>query len=427
MKQLDWPTEDSKHRIVMGLERMRQFMSLLGNPHQQLQGVIHIAGTNGKGSTAAFLESLLTAHGHTVNKYTSPHLVHWNERITLQGQPISDSLLLDYGKRCHELTMIYDISLSHFEALTVLAFLAFYQHPADFVILETGLGGRLDATNIIDRPLCTVITPIGLDHCEFLGTTLEKIAYEKSGIIKPNVPCIVSRQEPIVTETVRALGLNLTDELYLADTDYYLNNNHNLTLTSNKQVIEFTIPQPLLMPGSHQVENLALAVATLLLGAKLPISDKEITYAVSDTMWPARLQNISQAVKSAKEIFYKYDEIWLDVTHNADGAKSLSVWISSSVCDSFVIIVQLTRDRSYFDFLLPLIKTNRIVAVIVIDASPNDIERLQQLAQCDIILCSTLHSAYQLLVSRTHLHQSQVLFCGSHSLAGQILEEHSLR
>ena len=194
MKIPFWP--DAKiHNIELGLSRVLQLLERLGNPHLKLPPAIHIAGTNGKGSTLAFLRAIFEESGLKIHTYTSPHLVNFNERILLAGKEISDDFLNEILTECKKAAEIFpQIQVTFFEGTTVATFLAFSRVPADLLLLETGMGGRLDATNVLPEVLCSVITPISFDHEEFLGNTLAKIAYEKAGIIKKNCPVVIGKQ-----------------------------------------------------------------------------------------------------------------------------------------------------------------------------------------------------------------------------------------
>jgi dihydrofolate synthase/folylpolyglutamate synthase len=204
-----WPALLKTHHNRVDLEKMRILMRELGNPHLKLPQIIHIAGTNGKGSTCAYLKAIFENAGYRVHVYTSPHLLQFNERIVLNGTPIFDDYLFEICERVRNIVEKHNLIHSFFEATTAAAFIAFSEVPADILIMETGLGGRLDATNIIENPLATIITPISYDHMEYLGPTLPIIAAEKAGIIKPKAPCIISAQ----TKEVFDILLNKCNEM----------------------------------------------------------------------------------------------------------------------------------------------------------------------------------------------------------------------
>lgn len=288
-----WPDPNGVWNIDLGLDRVLALLARLGNPHLKLPPMVHIAGTNGKGSTLAFLKAMLEAAGHRVHRYTSPHLVHFNERIELAGKPIPDDILYDALERCR-IAAGDDIPVTFFEGTTVAAFLAFHEHPADVLLLETGMGGRLDATNVVPNPICTIITPIGYDHMEFLGDTLAKIAAEKAGILKPGVPCVLAAQSPdamaVFIETARRLNAPLLQE----SLDWH-------------PVAEDI---PLGLHGAHQRQNAGAALAALR-HIPLNVTEAQQHAGLQHASWPGRLQLLQ-------------DNIWLDGSHNEAGAQVLA-------------------------------------------------------------------------------------------------------
>lgn len=279
--------------IDLTLDRILHVLSRLGNPQHRLPPVVHVAGTNGKGSTIAFLQAILEGQGYKVHTYTSPHLIRVNERIKIAGKDISDIKLPGYIERVKAAAS--SIELSYFEELTAAAFLAFSEHTADFCLLEVGLGGRLDATNVITPAVC-VITPISLDHQEYLGDTLRNIAQEKTGIIKHRIPVVCATQRnsdvmKIITEKAKALSCDLILPGSLA------------------------VDIPLGLLGAHQYENAAAAVAAAkVLLPKIP--EERVLSFLKNAVWPGRLQ----------KIFDAYD-IWVDGAHNQDGIAALSIEI----------------------------------------------------------------------------------------------------
>ncbi|WHQ46888.1 MAG: bifunctional folylpolyglutamate synthase/dihydrofolate synthase [Candidatus Midichloria sp.] len=315
MKLPHWPVPYGKKAIDLGLSRIKKMLSKIGNPHLKLPPVIHVAGTNGKGSTIAYLKAILELAGYKVHQYISPHLVRFNERIMLAGQEIEDDFLTEITEEC--CVAARDMQLTFFEGTTAAAFLAFSRVKADILLLETGLGGRLDATNVIDNPLMSVITPISLDHVEYLGNTVAFIAKEKAGIIKKN--CVISWQlseamEVLVQECER-VGAN-----YYAwgkHWDFSGDQNHFL-FNSNGLTLEFPIPS---LYGLHQIVNAATAIAAVNLLNDFNISKQHIDYGLTHTVWPARLQKITSGVLF--EMLEAGSEMWLDGAHNIGGAQML--------------------------------------------------------------------------------------------------------
>lgn len=292
----------------------------LGNPHRALPPVIHVAGTNGKGSTIAFMRAILESAGYRVHVYTSPHLIRFNERIVIAGAEIGDRLLetlLD-----ETLAANAEMEQTFFEITTALAFAAFARHPADVLLLETGLGGRLDSTNVVERPLASVITTLSYDHTEFLGGTIAAIAGEKAGIMKRGCPVIVAHQSfPETIPVLRARAEDL-DCPFAAAGDGW-----QMTRTADAAQVGFNVqtrvrilndlPLPAL-PGAHQVRNAATAVATLMIQDALAIPDAAFAAGLRSATWPARLQRIESASLPSGW------ELWLDGGHNDSAAAVLA-------------------------------------------------------------------------------------------------------
>lgn len=316
--QLDRLASLSPGRDVLGLERITALMERLGNPHLKLPPVFHVAGTNGKGSTCAFLRAAIEAAGYTTHVYSSPHLVRFNERIRLAGTLITDAELaplleevLDAGG---------DIGASFFEVTTAAAFLAFARTPADACIVEVGLGGRLDATNVIAQPIVTAIAQLGIDHERFLGTTIEDIAAEKAGIAKPQVPLVTMRYPPSVearvTAVARTAGAPVSPEgknwFWAADDGH---------LTYRDAAGKVQTPLPVLV-GPHQPGNLALAIAMLHHQKTLTIPPDAFVAAAEHATWPARMQLLGDGPLT--RLLPPGSEIWLDGGHNAAAGASVA-------------------------------------------------------------------------------------------------------
>ncbi len=308
-------TGDSK--IALGFrDPYLQLLEKLGNPHLNLPPTIHVAGTNGKGSTIAMLHAVLEEARYSVHSYTSPHLIKFNERIMLSGLNITDEYLESLIDQALELNSSND--LTFFEITTALAFKAFADNPADILLLETGLGGRLDCTNVIERPLLTIITRIAMDHTEFLGDTLEEIAAEKAGIIKGNVPCVIGTNAQEVTAILNTHSPNPILAPSLGQTSSPLSPNY---VKSNGGLMG-----ALSLEGAHQLENAATAITALqTIADKFPITEEQIQRGLANIKWPARLQNITSHFTAPKST-----EIWLDGGHNANAAQALSSWANQN-------------------------------------------------------------------------------------------------
>lgn len=308
--------------IDLSLDRVLRLLDTLGNPHKQLKGVVHVAGTNGKGSTVAHMRSMLEAADKRVHMFTSPHLVRFHERIVLGGpgggREISESALCDALLRVEAANA--GAPITFFEITTVAAFLVFAEQPADFVLLETGLGGRLDATNVIDQPALTVITPISRDHERFLGADLSGIAFEKAGILKKGVPCIVSRQEPAVFDVIEKRARELDAPLITQGQEWDAFEQHGrLVFQTDTSLLDLPLPR---LAGRHQMDNAGTALAAIRALAGQTVSTNALAKGLKSAHWPARLQNLTDSTLSAH--VPEGSEIWLDGGHNEAAAKILA-------------------------------------------------------------------------------------------------------
>lgn len=330
MKFPTWPNPLGYRDVKLGLDRVYDLLERVGNPHKLLPPTIHVAGTNGKGSTIAFLASILTEAKYKVHLYTSPHLVEFNERIVLAGKEIEDDFLEDLLDECRYAANKHPkIEVTFFEGITVAAFLAFSKIKADILLLETGMGGRLDATNVIEDVLLSIITPISLDHTEFLGKTIEDIAFEKAGIIKNSSLVIAGKQEKSVLEIIEEQAIKKKSKVYSF--------NHKFTakeqIGSNNIIFEMNqmsmiLPLPFLA-GKHQIENAGMAIAaTLLIQNHFKISNKNIGNGIANAYWPARLEPILSG--DLFNLLPSNYDLFLDGGHNEGGAKIIANWINNN-------------------------------------------------------------------------------------------------
>ncbi|WP_404339085.1 bifunctional folylpolyglutamate synthase/dihydrofolate synthase [Sphingomonas sp. MMS12-HWE2-04] len=321
-RQLDRLTLLSPGADILGLERITRLLDRVGNPQLRLPPVFHIAGTNGKGSTCAFLRAAIEAAGHTAHVYSSPHLVRFNERIRLAGSLIEDAVLapllaevLDAGG---------DIGASFFEVTTAAAFLAFARVPADALILEVGLGGRLDATNVIADPAATAIAQLGIDHQAFLGDTLGQIAAEKAGIAKPGRPLVTMAYPPEIASIVRAAA-DAAGATVRSEGEAWSYTIENDALLYRDALGSLETPLPVLA-GSHQPANLALAIATLRHQESIVLPNSAFAAAARDARWPARMQRLGEGPLTA--LLPPGTALWLDGGHNANAADAVSAAIA---------------------------------------------------------------------------------------------------
>lgn len=306
-------------RIDLNLDRMQRILAALDHPEQKLPPVIHVAGTNGKGSTVAFLRAILEAAGLRVHVYTSPHLVRINERFRLGhaggGLFATDAQIEDAFAECERANNNQPITL--FEIETAAAFVLFAQNPADVLLLEVGLGGRLDATNVVDKPLASVITPIGMDHVEFLGETLASIAGEKAGIIKQGVPVISAEQRPDAQAVIEQTARRMHAPLSSGTQEWHVHIEHGrLVYQDERGLLDLTAPR---LFGRHQFDNAGLAIATLRAIDAFKIDAHAYETGIARAEWPARMQRLTSGA------LFNFApggaELWLDGGHNADGGR----------------------------------------------------------------------------------------------------------
>jgi dihydrofolate synthase/folylpolyglutamate synthase len=306
--------------IDLGLGRVTRTLDRLDRPHHRLPPTFHVAGTNGKGSTCAYLRAIVEASGASAHAFISPHLVRYNERIVLAGQEISDEAFIDAIMRVDRAAG--DDELTFFEAITCAAFVAFAETPADFLILEVGLGGRLDATNVLERPLAAVVAPIGFDHMNFLGDTIESIAREKAGIFRRGAPAVVGVQSAEAMAT-------LEDAARVAGARWFgfgqswshQTENGRLIYQDEDRLCDLDAPR---LAGAHQFDNAALSVAAIR-AAGLSLTDEELSRGVASARWPARLQPLHEGrLVALIRTGAPGADIWLDGGHNPHAALALA-------------------------------------------------------------------------------------------------------
>lgn len=303
-------------RIDLVLDRILGLLTTLGSPQRRLPPVLHVAGTNGKGSICAFLRAMLEAQGLRVHVYTSPHLVRFHERIRIAGRLIEEDELADTLEECEHANA--DAPITIFEITTAAAVLAFARHPADALVLEVGLGGRYDATNVIDQPRVTAIAPVGVDHQEFLGTSLADIAAEKAGIIKRGVPVVVGPQEDVPRDVIARAAEALAAPAFLFGQDFFAHQEQGrMVYQDEKGLLDLPLPR---LVGRHQIDNAAVAIAALRAGGfgLEPAFEKGLRTAE----WPARMQRLSRG--PLIDLAPRNAEVWLDGGHNPHGAAAVA-------------------------------------------------------------------------------------------------------
>lgn len=401
-----WPIPLGHKPIDLGLERVHALLGALGNPHHKLPPVIHIAGTNGKGSTLAFIRAILEAAGYTTHSYISPHLVCFNERITLAGEMITDEYLYEILEECRLASA--DIPATFFEGTTVAALLAFSRIKADIVLLETGLGGRLDATNVLEHPALSVITPVSFDHTEFLGNTLYDIAGEKAGILKARTPAIISQQEP---EAMASIQARAQAPLFAYGKDWHAAkiDNHLHYHEGDYRLIS---PMPNLY-GDHQIINAGTAITAIRHLEGFTVEDNAILTGLQTAKHHARMQRLDDRPTG--------QELWLDGGHNPSAGHALAQVAAHWNDQPLHLITAMLQGKDGYGFFAPLAGNVTSVTCITIPHDPNSksAEALAAEAQKAGI---DAHTATSLEDALLHIPPTgRILICGSLYLAGYVL------
>ncbi|MHA7060865.1 bifunctional folylpolyglutamate synthase/dihydrofolate synthase [Azospirillum argentinense] len=408
--------------IDLSLDRVHRLLAALGHPERRLPPVVHVAGTNGKGSTLAFLRAMLEAAGLRVHVYTSPHLVRFHERIRLAGTLIDDDRLAALLEECEAANGGGPITF--FEVTTVAALLAFAREPADVVLLETGLGGRLDATNVVDRPAVTAITRISYDHRQFLGDTLEAIAGEKAGIFKPGVPAVIYPQP--AEEAARTLAIRAETVGAPVPGWSVTPTEGGFRFESDRRRIELPLPG---LAGAHQILNAGVALACL---DHLPVKvgDAAVRRGLAAVEWPARLQRLTRG-PLAEALPAGWD-LWLDGGHNDSAGEVLAIqaarWAEEEPKRPLLLVYGMLASKEPREFLGPLapfVTVARTVAIPGEEASLPAEDTAAATRACgiaDSAAAADVGSALEDLTGRVD-GPARVLICGSLYLAGTVLAE----
>ena len=414
--------------IDLSLGRLRQLLSKLGNPERHLPPIIHVAGTNGKGSTIAYMRAALEASGLAVHVMTSPHLVRFNERIRLAGQLITDDNLVAVLNACEKANG--DDQITYFEVTTAAAFLAFRDCPADILLLETGLGGRLDASNVVEQPLLTAISPVSMDHQNFLGDSLAGIALEKAGILKPGVLGVIGPQDPVGAQVIEREAAKVGAPLLRQGHDWQAHAAAGgLEFQSKKGTLHLPLPG---LPGVHQVQNAGLALACLQNLDGFSLSQQALSAGLRDVQWPARLQRLRQGPLS--KMLGPKGELWLDGGHNPDAAASLAETLEGWHRNDgepqprpLHLIMGMLANKDAGGYLAPFKALTPKVQAISIPyeeaaMAPDQIIAAATASGLDATLADDVPSA---LAAITKAHTDgpapRVLICGSLYLAGSVL------
>lgn len=411
---------------VLGLERITRLLARLGDPHLRLPPVFHVAGTNGKGSTCAFLRAALEASGYRVHSYTSPHLVRFNERIRLSGTLIDDAALAEL--LAEVLDVADGIEASFFEVTTAAAFLAFSRQPADACVIEVGLGGRLDATNVLPTAAVCGIAALGLDHEAFLGDTLAKIAAEKAGIAKRGVPLVTMSYPAEIAAVIAARAADAAAPLIVEQRDWSYRVQGDMIVYGDASGGE-TLPLPSL-PGTHQAGNLALATAMLRHQRALAVPPRAIGQGARSAFWPARLQRLSPG--PLVDLAPSATSVWLDGGHNASAGAALARALEKIPdAHGLTMILGMLANKDPRGFLEPLAPfVARLIAVPVPDHACHPPAALVQIATefgiADRVTANDIQGAMGLVARADAAGRAPtVLIAGSLYLAGEVLERNN--
>lgn len=404
--------------IDLVLDRVWRLLDALDHPEHDLPPVIHIAGTNGKGSTQAMIRAGLEAAGKSVHAYTSPHLARFHERIRLAGTFISEPALMQVLEECEIANG--GAPITYFEITTVAGILAMARTPADFTLLEVGLGGRLDATNVVESPALTIITPISIDHTQYLGETLAEIAAEKAGIIKRGVPCIVGPQPDEAMEVIEARAARLGAPLLAYGQHWHVWEERGRLIYQDEHGLR-DLPLPRLI-GHHQVINAGAAIAAL---RHLGFDDAAFEAALTDAYWPARMQRLTTGPLNDAA---PKAELWLDGGHNPAAGIALAEALDRLPNRPTYMVCGMLNTKDVGGYLKPLARhAERLYAVSIPDAQATlpasataDAARADGM---DAVESESVLAAVQEIVSTAP--EARILICGSLYLAGHILQDNA--
>lgn len=402
--------------IDLTLDRMHRILAALDHPERALPPVIHLAGTNGKGSTQAMIRAGLEAAGQRVHAYTSPHLARFHERIRLAGQIIPEpdlAALLDEVEAQNGASPI-----TFFEVTTAAALLAFARTPADYTLLEVGLGGRLDATNVIDHPALTVITPVSIDHTQYLGETLPEIAGEKAGILKRGAPCIVGPQQDAALAVIEARAERLGCPLHVAGQHWHVRAEADRLIFEDETGL-LDLPLPALR-GPHQIDNAGAAIAALRV---LGFGPDACEAAVTRAEWPARMQRLRHGplVEAAGDC-----DLWLDGGHNPAGGQAIAATLAAMPPRPTHLICGMLNTKDIDGYLRPLADQAASLTAVSIPGEPNTLPAQATAAAARRVglPAQTTETVLAAIQSLRHTQgPCRMLICGSLYLAGQVLRE----
>ena len=408
--------------IDLSLGRVERLLAALGHPERRVPPVVHVAGTNGKGSVLAYLRGMFEAAGRRVHVYTSPHLVRFNERIRLAGRLVEEEALTGLLEECERANGGEPITF--FEITTAAAFLAFERTSADLLLLETGLGGRLDATNVIDRPLATAITPVSFDHKQFLGDTLAAIAGEKAGILKPGIPAAIGPQPAEALRVIEARARAIDAPLHRFGAEWSVEPEGEGLIYRGPSGAR-RLPSPNL-PGRHQIDNAGVALACLdILGPSYGLSDAQIAAGLRRAEWPARLQRLTRGPLAA--LLPRGSELWLDGGHNQAAGEVLAEMAKGWRDRPLHLVFGMLDTKEPREFLKPLAPLVRSLIAVPIPGEHASLTAAQVAEHARAVgipakEASGVDAAVAAIASAAS-GACRILICGSLYLAGSVLAE----
>ena len=416
--------------IDLSLDRIKRLLDRLDNPQKSLPATFHIAGTNGKGSVSAYLRAMLEAAGYGVHAYTSPHLVRFHERIRLAAHPhsmeIDEAYLARLLDECESVNAGEPITF--FEITTCVALLAFARAEADALILEVGMGGRLDTTNVVERPALSIITPIDLDHQAFLGETIELIAGEKAGILKPGVPAVIGLQKDAARDVIEARAAALGVPLFVAGQDFssHAEQGH-LVYQDAFGLLDLPLPRLL---GQHQIENAGIAICALRQAAMLPLETDAIAQGLRKVDWPARMQRLTHG--PLVERLPAHGELWLDGGHNPQAGRAIAhlmADLDAARPAPLFLITGMKETKDAGGYFAPFAGLAAHVETIAIPddpacLSPDTLAEAARSAGLDAHPAASLDEAFAHAIARAGATSPRILICGSLYLAGAVLTHH---
>lgn len=407
----------------LSLGRITDLLDKLGDPHLKIPPVFHVAGTNGKGSTLAFIRSILEASGYRVHVHTSPHLVNWNERYRLTGSLVDDDTLADAIERVTQANGGKPITI--FEIMSAVMFVLFSEHEADFSLVEVGLGGRFDATNVIPSPVACAIAPVSLDHQAYLGDTIEKIAFEKAGIIKQNVPVVVGVQVDEARDTIESVAeKNCAPALFAhQDFDFYKDAT-GFVFQDGEGLLDLPMPR---LAGEHQLANAALAIAAIR-ASDVAVKPEAFSDGMENVTWPGRLEKLPEGVVTKQ--FGEQTDIWIDGGHNPHAGEAIAAELlrqNQSSDRKTILVCGMINTKEPLGYFQPFQKLGADVIAVPVAMSdagipPEDLAEIARWAGLEANSTENLQAGIvQAAKVAAENPDAQILFCGSVYMVGEVL------